>query len=80
MKKESKISIFWACIKKLAHPLFGAWLVLLVHVQFTPSEGLKNFENYSYHESKHGSVTVKFNHGKGHFTWDNFMVHDVNSP
>jgi hypothetical protein len=24
-------------------PLFGAWLLLLVHVQFTPSEGPKDF-------------------------------------
>ena len=32
-------------IKKLAHSLFGAWLFLLVHIRFTPSEGLKGFVN-----------------------------------
>jgi hypothetical protein len=26
-------------LKKSAHPLFGAWSLLLVHVQFTPSQG-----------------------------------------
>ena len=36
MVKIIKIVLFGHILKKLAHPLFGAWSLLLVHVQFTP--------------------------------------------
>ena len=39
----SKLRLLGAILKKSAHSLFGAWSSLLVHVQFTPSEGPKGF-------------------------------------
>jgi len=36
---------FWAYIKKNSTFTFGAWSFLLVHIQFTPSEGPKSFVN-----------------------------------
>ena len=30
-------------LKKQAHSFFGAWSFLLVHIRFTPSEGIKGF-------------------------------------
>ena len=45
---------FWTYIKKQAHSLFGAWSFLLVHFQFTPSEGSKDFDNWFLTKSDHG--------------------------
>ena len=56
--------------------LFGAWSLLLIHVQFTPSEGPQTIKICVFHRSNHGSVTM----GKGHMTWDKFVIHDVNNP
>ena len=37
---------FWTYIlKKPAHPFFGAWSLLLVHIRFTPSQGPEGFKN-----------------------------------
>ena len=37
---------FWTCIKKkISTFVFGAWSFMLVHIQFTPSEGPKDFIN-----------------------------------
>ena len=55
---------------------FGAWSLLLIHVQFTPSEGPQTIKICVFHRSNHGSVTM----GKGHMTWDKFVIHDVNNP
>ena len=62
--------------KKPTHPLFGAWLLFLVHVRFTPSHGRKCFENAFLWKLDHGSMTME----KCSLTRDNFMVHDVNNP
>ena len=53
--------------KKSAHPFFGAWLLLLVHVRFTPSQGPKGPKFFFFHKSNHGIVTVKCDHGKRPF-------------
>ena len=45
MKKILKTTLFEHILKKTAHPLFGAWSLLLVHVWFTPSQGFKGFKN-----------------------------------
>jgi hypothetical protein len=41
-------------LKKSAHSLLGAWLTLLVHIRFTPSEGPKGFVNLFFKKSDHG--------------------------
>ena len=80
MKKNPKTTLFGHnfFLKKSAHPLFGAWSLLLDHVRFTPSHKPKSLKNaFSRNEAMKvlpWSVTV----GKGPPTWDNFMVHDVN--
>ena len=51
-------------LKKLAHPFFGAWLVLLIHIQCTLSEGPKGFVNSFLKKLDHGSWTIKSDHGK----------------
>ena len=62
-------------LKKLAHSLFGAWSLLLVHIQFTPSEGPKGVVNRLFKKSDHGGWTIKSDHGKDHL----FMV-GLHSP
>ena len=54
----------------------GAWSFLLVHIQFTPSEGSKGLVNCFFRKSDHGSQTME----KGHLTWSDFIVHCVNWP
>ena len=44
---------FWAYIKKISTFTFGARLVLLVHIRFTPSEGPKGFVNWFFKKSDH---------------------------
>ena len=61
---------------KLLHPLFGAWSLHLVHIQFTPSEQPKGFKLCISHKHEHESVTMN----KNHMTWDNYVVHDVKQP
>jgi hypothetical protein len=37
---------FWTYIsKKYAHPFLGAWSLLFIYVQFTPSQGPKEFKS-----------------------------------
>ena len=55
---------FWTYIKKSTHSLFGAWSFLLVHIQFTPSEGLEAFVNWSFKKSDHGIWAMKSDHRK----------------
>ena len=67
-------------IKKLTHSLFGAWLFLLVHIQFTPSEGPKTFKT-NFLRSPTMEVgpwtrTIE----KGPLPWSDFIVHSVNQP
>ena len=38
---------------KSMHSLFGAWSFLLVHIQFTPNEGPKDFVNWSFKNLDH---------------------------
>jgi hypothetical protein len=40
-----QIYLFGAYIKEMSTFTFGAWSFLLVHIQFTPSEGPKGFVN-----------------------------------
>jgi hypothetical protein len=56
---NSKTTLFGhiPIFKKLAHPLFGAGSHLLVHILFTPSEGLESFE--IAFSRCHGSVTME---------------------
>ena len=58
--------IYW---KKSAHSFLGAWLFLLVHIRFTPSEGLNDFINRGFSKNR----TME----KGHLPWSDFMVHGV---
>ena len=45
-EKNPQRTLFWTNIKKkIAHPLFGAWSLLLVHIWYTPSEWPKGFKN-----------------------------------
>ena len=57
---------FWTFIfVKDQHTFFGAWLFLLVHIRFPPSEGSKGFVNFIYFKKfDHGSWTIKSYHGK----------------
>ena len=49
MKENFQIFFFLDIyLKKPAHPLFGAWLILLVLIQFTPSQGSKSFYNFIF--------------------------------
>ena len=70
-KKILKIVLLGHIIENSAHPLLGAWSLLLVDIWFTPSKGSKGFKKLD-----HGSMTM----GKCPLTWDNFMVHDVSVP
>jgi hypothetical protein len=56
--------LFGQIIFFLAHSPFGAWSFLLVHIQFTPSEGPKCFTNCLFKKLDHGSWTMKSNHEK----------------
>jgi hypothetical protein len=53
------------------------YLLLLVHIQFTPSERPKGFEFSILHKYDIGvqpwSVTIE----NCQLTWENFVVHDV---
>ena len=53
-------------------PLFGAWWLLMVHVQFTPSERAQRLLKNVFFRN----LTMK----KDRLTWDFFVVRDVNSP
>ena len=44
-RKWSKLNSYSHILEKPAHSFFGAWSFLLVHLWFTPSEGLKGFIN-----------------------------------
>ena len=44
-RKKKKVYIF----KKSAHPLFGAWSLHLVHIQFTTSQRPKGFQSTVLH-------------------------------
>ena len=44
MKKNPKIPLFGHILIYLPNLLFGAYLLLLVHIQYTPSEGPKGFK------------------------------------
>jgi len=43
-KKTLKISLVGHILKKSTHPLLDAWPLLLIHVQFTPTQGSKAFK------------------------------------
>ena len=64
MKKIPKIVIFGHVLIKSAHPLSGAWSLLLTHVEFTPSQGPKGFKNVLFKKSNHGSVTMMCDYEK----------------
>ena len=66
----STIPFLGIYMKKSAHPLFGAWLFLLVHIQCTPNEEPKGFVNWFFEKSDHGSWTIK----KDHFAWSDLTV------
>ena len=40
-----KPSLFEQIFNKLVYPRFGAWALLLVHVQFIPSQEPKGYKN-----------------------------------
>ena len=71
MKKNPKIPLFGLILIYLPNLLFGAYLLLLVHIQYTPSEGPKGFKMCFLE-----IMTVE----KGPLTWDNFVAHDINNP
>ena len=51
-------------LKNSPHSLFGAWLFLLIHIRFTPSEGPKNFLSWtimSDHEKRPSSKVHDMN-------------------
>ena len=52
--------------QKKAHPPFGAWSILLVHIWFMPSKGPKGLKIH-FLKLDHGSVTMKCHHGKRPF-------------
>jgi hypothetical protein len=43
-KKTLKISLVGHILKKSTHPLLDAWSLLLIYVQFTPTQGPKAFK------------------------------------
>ena len=57
LSKMSFLDIY--ILKKITHSFFGAWLFLLVHIWFTPSEGPKGFINWFLKKSDHGSWIIK---------------------
>ena len=71
------LSMYW---KKSAHPLLAAWSFLLVHIQFTPSEGPNNFVNQFFKNMDHEMYTMNLYRVIRHLTWDEFMVYGVNRP
>ena len=60
----SKVSLFGHTLKDSAHPFFGAWSFLLVHIRFTPSGGPKGFVNCTFKKSNHESWAIKSDHEK----------------
>ena len=50
---------------------FWCMVILLVYIQFTPSEGLKAFKIFFFKKS---------DHWRGPLPWSNFMVHSINRP
>jgi hypothetical protein len=62
-RKISKLPFLTYISKiKLTHPLFGAWSLVLIHVQLTPSGSTKSFKNCISQKSDHGSVNMKETH------------------
>ena len=43
-----KTALFYHALENSEHSFFGAWSILLVHIQFTHSEGLKDFVNWYF--------------------------------
>jgi hypothetical protein len=43
-----KLLYFGHILKKIAHLLFGAWSLLLLHIWFTPSEGPTDFVDWIF--------------------------------
>jgi hypothetical protein len=66
---SSKIIIYGHILKKTF--TFSAWSFLLIHIQFTPIEGPKNFVNWYF---KNSNWTMKENQ----LPWSDFMVYGVN--
>jgi hypothetical protein len=44
-------------------------VVPLVHIQITPSEGHKDFDDWFLKKLDHENWTIKSDHGKGHLPW-----------
>ena len=60
-----KTTLFGHMLKnKSAHSFVGAWSFLLIHIWFTPSEGLKDFVNWFFKKSVRESWNMKFDHEK----------------
>ena len=56
---------------------FPSWSFLLIHIQFTRSEDLKNLVDLIFiKKPDHGSWTM----GKDHLIWSDVTVHGVNRP
>ena len=75
-------TIFGHILKNNQHIHFlGAWSFLLVHIQFTPSEGPKGFVNWFFEISGHGCWTMNWDHerrpssmSEAIFPWSHFMA------
>ena len=66
----SNTILFGHILKKSTNSLFGAWWFLLVHIRFTPNEKPKDFVNWLFKKSDHGSWTINLDHEK----WPSPMV------
>ena len=65
-----KIALFGHILEKIAHSLFCAWSFLLIHSQFTPSEGPKGSVTWILKKPNHGSWTIE----SYHVEWPSSMV------
>ena len=54
-----EVVLFGHILKKMAHSLFGARSLLMVHIGLTPSEGPKDFVKLFFKKSYHGRWTIK---------------------
>jgi hypothetical protein len=76
-----KTASFGHILKESTHSCFDAWLFLLVHIRFTPSEGPKGFTNWFFEEIGPWMLDHRVRPWKeGHFPWSDYMVHEINRP